>query len=274
MKSLARQKKPDEPPKGAPLWMNTFADLMNLLLCFFVLLFAMSNVDQEKFDQMVESMQSSIGIFNGGKISIGEEVLVNMGVTQLDQLNDYFSASVETSDSQSEEAKNFEEQLKEANQMVTEEMYDNISETSDKYNLDNYIELSIDEDGNRYVSIDISGSLLYDSGKAELKKDALPIFSRIGDILKKYEGYRISIIGHTDNVPVQSGGQYESNKELSSARAIKAAEYLIENKGLDASKIEWIGRGEYDPIADNSTTEGKAKNRRIEIRIYNILNSD
>lgn len=274
VKYLARQKKPEEPPKGAPLWMNTFADLMNLLLCFFVLLFAMSNVDEEKFDQMAESMQSSIGIFSSGNTSISEGVLFNMGIAQLNQLNEYFSSSGESTNSEGEEAKNFEEQLKEANQMVTEEMYDNISETSGKYNLDNYIELSIDEEGNRYVSIDISGSLLYDSGKAELKKEALPIFSKVGDILKKYEGYRISIIGHTDNVPMQSGGQFESNKELSSARAIKAAEYLIESKGLDASKIEWIGRGEYDPIADNSTTEGKAKNRRIEIRIYNILNSD
>lgn len=270
---MARQKKPQAPPKGAPAWTATFSDLMNLLLCFFVLLFALSSVDEEKFDQVAASMTNSFSIFKGGSSSIGEGQLIGMGVSQLNDLDIYFSSMGKTSEEVDEAIKDFEEQLKEVNGQATAEMYDKISETSTKYNLYNYVELSIDKDGSRYVSIDINGSLLYDSGKAELKSEAIPIFSKVGDILKLYEGYRISIIGHTDNVPISSA-KYASNKELSSARAIKAAEYLINNKGIDPSTIEWIGRGEYDPIADNNTQEGKAKNRRIEIRIYNSFNSD
>lgn len=274
MKRLARQKKAAEPPKGAPAWMATFSDLMNLLLCFFVLLFSMSSVDNEKFNEVAASMSSSFSIFKGGQSSIGDGHLIGMGVAQLTELDKYFTSMGQTtSESVDKEIEKFEEQLKEINEQATSDMYDKISETSTKYNLDDYLDLSIDEEGSRYVSIDISGSLLYDSGKAELKKDALPIFSKVGDILKLYSGYRISIIGHTDNIPISSAN-FASNKELSSARAIKAAEYLIDVKGINAKTIEWIGRGDYDPIASNDTAEGRAKNRRIEIRIYNALNSD
>lgn len=270
---MARQKKPEQPPKGAPAWTATFSDLMNLLLCFFVLLFAMSTVDEEKFDQVSASLSSSFSIFKGGQSSIGDGMLINMGVAQLNELDNYYSNMGQTSEEISEEYQEIEEQLSQINEEATKEMYDQISETSTDYNLDDYIDLAVDEESNRYVSISISGYLLYDSGKAELKEEALPIFSKVGDILNMYEGYRISIIGHTDNVPI-STVKYESNKELSSARAIKAAEYLIDVKGIDPKSIEWIGRGEYDPIADNKSTEGQAKNRRVEIRIYNAFNSN
>lgn len=273
MKRLAR-KKTEEAPKGSPLWMNTFADLMNLLLCFFVLLFAFSNVDQEKFDQVAASLSSSFSIFSGGRSSIGDGQLINMGVSQLNDFNQYFSNMGQTTESiDGEKIEEIKQLLAEANKAETEKMYDNITEMSAQYNLDKYLDIETDKTGGQYVLINISGSLLYDSGKAKLKDEALPIFSKVGDIIKTYKGYRISIIGHTDNVPITSG-IYRSNKELSSARAINAAEYLIDVKGISPSSIEWIGRGEYDPIADNSSEAGKSKNRRIEIRIYNSLNTN
>ena len=273
MKRLARRKSVDE-AKPAALWMNTFADLMNLLLCFFVLLFAMSSVDEEKFNQIAASLSSSFSIFSGGQSSIGDGQLINMGVAQLNEFEQYFSNMGKTTeDTEGEEIEELKQFLTEANKVETDKMYDNISEMSTQYNLDNYLDIETDQTGGQYVLINISGSLLYDSGKAQLKSEAIPIFSKVGDILKTYKGYRISIIGHTDNVPVVSG-VYRSNKELSAARAINAAEYLIDVKGINPANIEWIGRGEYDPIADNSTEAGRSKNRRIEIRIYNSLNTN
>lgn len=268
------KKRQEEPTKGSPEWMTTFSDLMNLLLCFFVLLFAMSSVDDEKWEGVVASVTSSFSIFDGGGSSIGEGKLINMGIAQLNELDSYFNnMGQQSEDSEGEEYKQLHELIEAANKQETEEMYDGISELSSKYNLDDYIDIQTDEDGYQYVMINVSGSLLYDSGKAELKGDALPIFSKIGDILKHYSDYRISIIGHTDSVPVSSG-IYKNNNELSSARAINAAEYLINIKQIKASNLEWIGRGEYDPVADNTTKEGRGLNRRIEIRIYNRLNSD
>jgi len=268
------KKKQEEAPQGSPAWMATFSDLMNLLLCFFVLLFAMSSVDQAKFEEIAASLNSSFSIFKGGQSSIGEGQLIGMGVSQLNEFDEYYNNMGQASEeSEGEEIKELMEQLSEANKAETEAMYDEISEKSDQYNLNDYMELTIDAEGNKYVAIEINGSLLYDSGKASLKEEALPIFSKVGDILKSYEGYRISIIGHTDNVPINSG-KYSSNMELSSARAIEAAKYLAKVKNIDYSSLEWIGRGEHDPIASNATEEGRAKNRRIEIRIYNSLNSD
>ena len=166
------------------------------------------------------------------------------------------------------------EAVEEANREETEKMYNEVSEYSSEYNLDGYIDIGVDEKAGRYITIEISGNYLYPSGSAQLTNDALPIFSRVGDILKKYDGYRIAVIGHTDNVPVQKGGKYDSNMELSSARASVAAKYLIDNKGIDPENIEWVGKGEYVPIADNSTELGRTQNRRIEIRVYNSLNSN
>ena len=82
----------------------------------------------------------------------------------------------------------------------------------------------------------------------------------------------MEIEGHTDNVPI-SGGRFASNSELSSARALSVFNYLIDTTSLNPAYLKHAGRGEYVPIADNSTPEGRAKNRRVEIRIYNSLNS-
>ena len=85
------KRKPEEAPKGSPAWMSTFSDLMNLLLCFFVLLFSMSSVDSSKYEELVVSLNESFGIFKSGGSAIGEGVLISSGVSQLNNLDDYFS---------------------------------------------------------------------------------------------------------------------------------------------------------------------------------------
>lgn len=271
---MARKKKQEDSSPGSPLWMSTFSDLMNLLLCFFVLLFAMSSIDEAKFQELANVLASRLNIFSGGSASIGEGQLISTGASQLNQLDEYVNNMGQSADDTGDNPEDMNETIDEMNRNETEQMYDDVSSLSSDYNLDDYVEIGMDEAGGRYITIEISGNFLYASGSAELEEEALPIFSRIGDILKNYDGYRIAVIGHTDNVPVQRGSRYDSNMELSSARASVAARYLIDNKGIDPTKIEWTGKGEYDPIADNSTIEGRTKNRRIEIRIYNSLNSD
>ena len=88
---MARKQKPAEGGGGSPAWMSTFSDLMNLLLCFFVLLFSMSTVDAEKFEEVVASLQSSFSIFDGGATSITDGNLISSGVSQLNELNDYYN---------------------------------------------------------------------------------------------------------------------------------------------------------------------------------------
>ena len=85
------KRRPEDPPKGAPAWQSTFSDLMNLLLCFFVLLFSMSTVDAEKFQLVIASLTSSVSVLPGGSTSIGDGRLVGAGVSQLEFLDKYYN---------------------------------------------------------------------------------------------------------------------------------------------------------------------------------------
>ena len=290
------KKKADDAPKGSPAWMATFSDLMNLLLCFFVLLFSMSSVDTAKFNEMAQSFASTFNVFKAGGAFFGDGNLVANGATQLNNLDEHKATMGETSDSEvdkehiydkigdTDELKEYYEnkvaelegtikdleQKEELEAAAKEEaattVYDEVYELADRYNLGDYVEFSMDKAYN-YVKIDVKGSVLFEDNKAEIKKDAKPILLKIGDILKEYDGFGIEIIGHTDNVPIKSG-PYEDNDYLSAARAIETAQYLITTKNLDASKVSFSGKGDREPVDTNATAEGRAKNRRIEFRIY------
>ena len=86
------KRKPEDPPAGSPAWMTTFSDLMNLLLCFFVMLFSMSSIDATKYSEMAAAMSNStFSIFNAGSTAIGEGILISNGVSQLNDLDEYIS---------------------------------------------------------------------------------------------------------------------------------------------------------------------------------------
>ncbi len=265
---MARKKKPEEAGAGSP-WLNTFADLMNLLLCFFVLLFASSTVDAEKYEKIVASMSGNFSILSGGGSALEEGRLISTGISQLNDLSEYYDASGNGSGEtdESDAMQKLLEEKKEASQAI----YDKVSDLADEKKLGDYIELSIDSNY-QYVKISLSGSILFDSGKADIKTQAVPIFSKVGDILQVYKDYHIELEGHTDNVPVNNS-TYRNNNWLSSARALNAATYLMNEKGMNPKTLSWTGRGEYDPVASNATPEGRAKNRRVEIKIYNNLSN-
>lgn len=311
------RKKSESSSGGPAAWISTFADLMNLLLCFFVMLFAFSDVNQEKFEKVTISLSNSFGVFQGGGSSIGTGELISAGVSQMSNLDEYLSrmgknsaktgikqeGQADTSDpinsksgnEGSEETVNPENnngtnsskatennekmELKEAVTKVNQEMaasneqmYDQISDLNGQYNLGQYVELSIDQK-NKYVQLTLNGSVLFKSGDAVVKKEAFPLLTKISNIIKHYKNCNVEIIGHTDNVPV-SNSRFADNNWLSSARALNAAEFLIDKCGIDPARLKYSGRGEYEPIRSNATEEGRAKNRRIEIKIYNEISSD
>lgn len=267
---MARAKKPKDPPKGSPAWMSTFGDLMNLLLCFFVVLFSMSSVDEAKYEEVAASLSKSFSIFNGGKTSIGEGQLISSGVSQLNDLGEQTS---DVGKSSEEEAVNNADSLEEARKQLEEEkieelqqLYNQVSSATETSKIEQYVNVTID-DAYTYVCLTLSGSVLFDSGSADIVKESIPILSRVGDILKTYDDHLIYIEGHTDNVPI-SNSNFSSNNELSWARANSVWEYMVEKKKLDKKTLVSAGRGEYEPIASNRTEEGKAKNRRVTIKIY------
>jgi len=269
------KRKAEEPPKGAPAWQSTFADLMNLLLCFFVLLFSMSTIDAQKFELIAASFSETFSIFSAGGSALGESMLINNGVSQLSQLDSFMTTMGKANESSNEsdmesEYENAYEKLQEEMLEENEQLAEMIEETIAEQDLKSDIDVDFTS---QYVELTLNGALLFDSGSADLKQDATSLMDRVGVILQKYSEGTIEVEGHTDNVPIHTS-RFKDNNELSSARALSVFEYLVEHTNLDPAVIKHSGRGEYIPVADNSTAEGRAKNRRVEIKIYHTLSSE
>jgi chemotaxis protein MotB len=294
---MAKKKEEFKLPPGTPApWMSTFSDMMTLLMCFFVLLFSMSEIDAAKFEEVAKSFQSTASIFKGGAQAIGDGVLISNGVSQLNMLDEYINSSGKAADSDSEEledmtnsgatdstmtaatelgmsaeeAQSLQEtidELEEQKLKLSEQLAEKIEEALDESMMSDKVDVDFTSD---YVMLTLNGAFLFDSGKADIKSDAVAVLNKIGVLLAKYADSDIEIEGHTDSVPL-NGGKYENNDVLSSYRALAVFNYLKDNSAIDPSIMKHSGRGEYVPIADNSTAEGRAKNRRVEIKVFNAL---
>ena len=269
------KKRQEEPKKGAPAWQSTFSDLMNLLLCFFVLLFSMSTVDAEKFEMVIASLRSSMSILPAGGSAIGDGNMVSAGVNQLEFLDSYYndlanSQTMHENDVDGEE-KDVSDAYKEQELAESEQMAEEVQNAVNQYGLQDLVEVDFNAE---YVRISLSGAILFESGSAEFVSDAKPVLDKISKILDNYDKNVIEVEGHTDNVPIVSPGKYEDNDVLSMYRALNVADYIRDASSLNPAHIKSSGRGEYMPVADNSTAEGRALNRRVEIKIYNSYNSD
>lgn len=269
------KRKEETPPPGSPAWMATFSDLMNLLLCFFVMLFAMSTIEEAKLQEFVAVMNNTFSVFEGGASAIGDGFLISNGVSQLNELDQYINSTGKTADSETdgEDFNEFEmspEAMEEIlqDQMLkeNEERVEEMEEALRENDIADEVEISFTA---QYVKLTMNGGLLFDSGSAELKDDAKLIIDKVGLMLERYGNVgSIEIEGHTDNVPMKSA-QYPSNEELSSARALSVFYYLLDNTSLNPINLKHAGMGERVPIADNATPEGRSRNRRVEILIYN-----
>ena len=298
-------KRKERPPEeGAPAWQTTFSDLMNLLLCFFVLLFASSNIDEEKLQRIMASFNDiSFSVMETGTVSLVDGQIISGGVTQLpgiESILEYIGVSSEvkgdnqelsatgaddqdgSDDMQNEELASEETDLTEMTEKElkaefeekglaqSEEMYDEISQMAETYKIDDRIVMDYNS---QYVSLDLNGAILFDAGKADIRDDARMFMQKIAAIMERYKDFVIEIEGHTDNIPIHNS-VYESNRYLSTARATKVYEYVMEYAKLVDENMKVAGYGESRPIASNKTEEGRAKNRRVTIKIYNRLNSD
>lgn len=297
------KKREEIPDEGSPAWMNTFSDLMNLLLCFFVLLFASSTMDEGKIQQIAASFQNiSFSIFNQTSQMVQDGQMVSGGVTQLEgiqsileqvgkatdrtdgndsQANDDSGTNPDSTETgqnsnggavDSNENLSMDElqnQMEEAGLSQSQEMYQQISDAMESYSIDDRVQMDYNY---QYVELDMNGALLFDTGDAELKEDSYAFMNKIASILETYPDSIIEIEGHTDNVPIHNS-RYESNRYLSTARATNVYEYLMEHANLKDENLKVAGYGESRPAASNDTPEGRARNRRVVIKIYNQLSS-
>lgn len=247
-------KKPEECKAGAPEWMVTYGDLVTLLMCFFVLLFAFSEIDAQKFNAVMQSFQGSAGVLEAGK-SLSEDQLV-------------FDASPEKDTTP--EATEVDELviLKSLLEPIKDELEGIFA--GSKY--EDAIEFLLEE--NKLI-IRLKDNVLFDSAKADIKEDAIEILAILGEILQdeKFDGTDITIEGHTDNVPINTV-RFPSNWALSSARSASVINYFVDEFGFPETRLGIAGYAEFRPIATNDTPEGRAVNRRVEIVIEKFVFED
>ncbi len=320
-------KRPEDPPKGAPAWQATFSDLMNLLLCFFVLLFSMSSIDQNKMELIIASLNAKFNVLEGGASTIGDGDKIGAGLTQLAQYETLYMPDANSAGKGKSDTEGFiEDQTKddantdntektpgdanapdedstqigdqgqegsagdsEEDQKSDAESEEDIAEAFERqalaesekiaekvnnelvfYGIQDQVEIDFNA---QYVLLTLNGAILFDSGQKDIRQDAMPLVERISYILENFQANIIEVEGHTDNVPIHSS-QYEDNNVLSMYRALTVADYLRENTSINDAYIKSSGRGDYVPIADNNSAEGRALNRRVVIKIFNSYNSD
>ena len=215
--------------QGLDDWVMTYGDMMSLLLTFFVLIVSFSSMQETKFEQAVSSLHEAFGV-----LEKAESVIV------LEQ------PVVPNHEPQEEEAEMLFE-VRSVEKLILEE------------GLDKEVEVEITEDG---VLFRLNSEFAFISGGAELKQESKTVLDKMSSFFKKFP-YKIRIEGHTDNVPINSA-KFPSNWELSAARAVSVARYF-QGMGLPPERISATGLGEYHPIADNATAEGRAQNRRVEV---------
>ncbi len=242
-----------------PEWLAAFGDLMSLLLCFFVLLLSMSTMDAKKLEEAIGSLAGALSVLEGGERSELQERRIESGTGA-------GAAAVSP-----EEIQTQKQQMSQMAQQLSQMMLQMISlknEINEIAMSQGSILASIEEAEKGFV-LRLPAKLLFKPGEAKITNtDASLFLKRIAMIVHKLpNSVRVNVIGHTDNVPPGPNSPFRDNWELSAARAITVVKELIKD-GVKPSRLSACGRAEYSPIASNATSEGRAKNRRVELYFF------
>jgi len=248
---------------GVPAWVMTFADLMTLLMCFFVLLLAFSEMDVAKFKQLSGSMKEAFGVQSEIEVKTipkGTSVVAqefSPGKPEPTAINSVRQFTIDsnrnTLDALDRELKEIKETREHARRLRLA-----LKEEVDK----GYV--SIETEGTK-VLIHIMENASFDSGLANIRLEFSPVLSKISGLIDNSSG-DVSISGHTDNRPIATD-RFRSNWELSTSRAVSVAHALLSESVIDPVRVEVTGHAETQPRASNDTPEGRAKNRRVDISI-------
>lgn len=256
---------------GAPAWMATFADMMTLLLCFFVLILSFADINQRKFKQVTATLSAAFGVqrkdpfheiptFNSivknqyaaqdtSMVDMDHpKMVLDMEIPQVREILDEAEKQA-----QAQQSQQFEENHRAITESLQREIKDGI--------------LEIDSDG-KNVIIRVPEEVSFHSGSDQISREFQALLSKISESLEKTQGH-LEISGHTDNVPIATT-RFRNNWDLSAARASTMASSLLEKSSLRPERITILGHADTLPRVPNTTKENRAKNRRVEIRIRPI----
>lgn len=237
-----RKRVEEEEHDNSERWLLSYADFITLLMIFFVIMYAMGQMDTAKSAELTEAL----GIELGGS---GHKII---------SLLDGEGQLMESSEVNGELEK-----------MTESEKQQVLKETIDEYVQDSTLAESVTTRiENRGLVLSFNDSLFFDSGETIIRQGEIDKFVDIGKILNHsiVKDSFIRVEGHTDNVPMNNG-IYKSNWDLSAIRASNVAQILINESGIDPARISVVGYGEYRPKADNNTDGGRKANRRVDVLI-------
>lgn len=223
-----KKKKGDDINPNA--WLDTYADTITLLLTFFILLYSMSSVDADKLKELSYALQKSL-----------------KGNTKVEEIVDLNQLSVET---------------KEDIEQTQDDLIEKLNETIEANSFTDTVKIREEDNG---VVLQLDETILFDSGKADLKKNSQKVLNMVTKIIEDVPN-DVLIEGNTDDIPMYNE-KFQSNWELSTARAVSVVKYFVSVKKLNPTRFAVKGYGEYNPLVKNNSAKNRAINRRVDILI-------
>jgi chemotaxis protein MotB len=248
---------------GVPPWVMTFADMMTLLMCFFVLLLAFSEMDVAKFKQLSGSMKDAFGVqaeLDVRTIPKGTSIIAqefSPGIPDPTAMNTIYQYTDDSNENTLEAVEKREQDLKD-----TEDHARRLREAL-KQEIENG-SVAVNTEGRKIV-INILENASFHSGYADVRPEFMPVLRKIGSLIDRNSG-TVTVSGHTDNVPI-ANERFRSNWELSTSRAVSVTHQLLLTSTLDDGRFVVTGHADTRPGASNDTAENRARNRRVDISI-------
>lgn len=248
---MALKREPEKHPNHER-WLVSYADFITLLFAVFVVLYAMGQSDKKKVEEVMQAIQQSFGMATAGAAP-KVNVIPSQAITVIPSIKPEIKvAPAGRTRSGQVKARADEKDFRQIKSAVEAYLV--------KQGAQNKVTLEITRRG-LIVSLKEAG--FFNSGQATIKPEAYELINTIAEVMTQYNN-PLRLEGHTDNVPI-STAQFPSNWELSTARATNGLKYLLNNFDVDANKISATGYAEFRPIADNATSEGRARNRRVDL---------
>jgi len=264
-------------PSGIPAWVMTFADLMSLLMCFFVLLLSFAEMDVQKFKQVKGSLTEAFGVqrvVSASEIPKGTSLIAeefSSAAPQHTLINEVrqvttddtkqtleFTDALEKSENQDVEGQKQKEEISEKTAEDSLKLQNALAEEIEK----GLVEIETQAGA---IIIRISEKASFPSGAAKIRKGFIPVLKKLRVALSEVEG-SVIVAGHTDDRPIKTA-RFRSNWDLSASRAVSVVHELLKEKIIPEDRFIVEGHGDAHPIVPNDTPENRAKNRRVELTI-------
>jgi len=263
--------------EGLPPWLATFADLMSLLMCFFVLLLSFAEIDAARFKKMAESMKDAFGVQRQVQVldvvmgtSVIKQEFSPSTIPEPSPLDEVRQQTTEVEKQQldvPDEKKSQDQLEKEALAARMQQIMNEVEQQAEDLReaLKDEIEegLVVVETDETRIIIRIQEKGSFPSGSADFNAGFLDVVDRISDAVVRAPG-RVVVAGHTDDVPIYTA-KFRSNWELSSARAVTVVHALLMNPGVAPDRVLVEGHADSKPLVTNDSPENRAKNRRVEL---------